>query len=303
MTDSSSPDDEPGQDLVPVPAPPPPPDLGAAGAAEPLPAPDPGPKPPGPAPELDAHGYDPAAYRWVPVLRVPRKDGFTPQRQLDFIRALADTGVVEQAARAVGMAVSSCYRLRNAPEGAAFAAAWDSALAYAARKLLDVAFDRAIHGSDEPVFDKEGRRVGRRMRQNDRLLMFLLRGYMPERFRYAHRDVRTADEPVPPPELPLDEAMARLLPVEPPEPHQLMPPDELDTALLCADILKGEIPHWHRGRGDAEEPPPCPGLGPEFERSLENAKREADGLPPLREDEDWDGADWDGEADDDAFQA
>ena len=301
MTNPSSPADEPGQDLVPAVPPPPPAGLGPAGAAEPLPGPDPGPEPPAPTPQLDAHGFDPAAYRWVPVLRVPRKDGFTPQRQLDFIRALADTGVVEEAALAVGMSVKACYRLRNAPEGAAFAAAWESALGYAARRLLDVAFDRAIHGSDEPVFDKEGRRVGRRMRQNDRLLMFLLRGYLPERFRHANRDVRTADEPPPPEELPLEEAIARLLPDEPPEPHRLMAPDELETALLCADILPGKLPHWLRGRGDAEDPPPCPGLGPEFERSLENAKREIEGRPPLREDEAWDGESWDGEADNDAF--
>lgn len=294
MTDSPSPDDEPGQDLVPAAPPPPPAGNGAAGAAA-VPEDD------DDEPDLDAHGFDPARYQWVPVLRTPRKDGFTPQRQLDFIRALADTGVVGQAARAVCMSVKSCYRLRNSPEGAAFAAAWDSALAYAARLLLDVAFDRAIHGSDEPVFNKEGYRIGRRMRQNDRLLMFLLRGYLPERFRHANRDVRAADEPPPPEELPLEEAMARLLPVEPPEPHRLMAPDELESALLCADILPGKLPHWHRGRGDAEDPPPCPGLGPEFERSLENAKREIEGRPPLREDEAWDGEAWDGEADNDAF--
>lgn len=27
------------------------------------------------APPLDAHGFDPAAYKWVPVLRKPRKNG------------------------------------------------------------------------------------------------------------------------------------------------------------------------------------------------------------------------------------
>ena len=275
MTDSSSPDDETGQDLVPAVPPPAPIHHDPAGAAA-LPEGDPD------EPELDAHGYDPAAYRWVPVLRKPRRDGWTPQRQLDFIRTLADTGIVEQAAAAVGMSVASCYRLRNAPEGAAFAAAWDSALAYAARRLVDVAFERAINGTEEPVFDKDGRRVGRRMRQNDRLLMFLLRGYMPERFRYAHRDLRTADEPPPPPELPLDEAMARLAPVEPPDPHLLLPPDDLEDALDIAEVMDGELPHWHRGRGDAEPdaaaasaPPPNPAL----ERMLH---------PPGDEDEDHD---------------
>ena len=289
MTDSSSPDDETGQDLVPAAPTPAPTHLGPAGAAE---LPDtPSPEPPVPSPQADAHGFDPAAYDWVPVLRKPRKDGFTPERQLKFIRALADTGCVEMAAHEVGMSPKSCYRLRNSPEGVQFAAAWDAALPYAARHLLDIAFDRAIHGSDEPVFDKEGRRVGRRMRQNDRLLMFLLRGFMPERFRYAHRDLRQADEPPPPPELPLDEALAQLLPVEPPEPHKLMAPDDLEVAIQVADIMDGELPTYHRGRGDAEiswQPPP----DPEFERLLENAKREADGVPPLGEEAEWNGEYW-----------
>src|SRR5687767_841383 len=163
-------------------------------AAAPPPALVPEPEPE-PEPGLDAHGFDPAAYKWLPVLRKPRKDGWTPQRQRDFIAALADTGCVEHAARAVSMTPRSAYRLRREPGAETFAAAWDAALQHAARKLVDLAFDRAIHGTDEPVFDKEGRRIGRRMRQNDRLLMFLLRAYMPERFRHAHRDMRLPDEP------------------------------------------------------------------------------------------------------------
>jgi hypothetical protein len=48
---------------------------------------------------LDAHGHDPSDYKWVPVLRRPREDGWTPQRQRDFIGALADDGRVSHAAR------------------------------------------------------------------------------------------------------------------------------------------------------------------------------------------------------------
>src|SRR5436853_4172366 len=99
MTDSSSPDDETGQDLVPAAPPPAPLTHDPAGAAA---LPD---EPDDPPP--DAHGFDPSAYDWVPVLRKPRRDGFTPQRQLDFIRALADTGCVETAAHAVGMSPKS----------------------------------------------------------------------------------------------------------------------------------------------------------------------------------------------------
>jgi hypothetical protein len=238
-------------------------------------------------PALDAHGFDPAAYRWVPVLRKPRADGWTSQRQVDFIAALADTGCVKQAARKIGMNARSCYRLRRAPGAENFAAAWDTALSHAARKLVDLAFERAIHGSDEPVFDRDGHRVGRRMRQNDRLLMFLLRAYMPERFRHAHRDRRAPDEPLPAPAAPMAEALRLLEPVPPAEPHKLMPPGELDDLLFMADSLDGELPHWHRGRGDAEpaEYPLGSPFGPDFERELEAAKREASGLPPVADDD------------------
>lgn len=231
---------------------------------------------------LDEHGYDPALYQWLPVLRKPRKDGWTPQRQRDFIAALADCACVEEAARAAGMTPRSCYNLRR--ESPQFAAAWEAALAHGASKLVDLAFDRAIHGSDEPVFDGNGRRVGRRMRQNDRLMMFLLRAYRPERFRHAHRDGRATDETLPPPAPPVEDAIRLLEPVAPPEPHRLMPPDDLSVALECAEILDGKLPHWHRGRGDAEYDPPPP-VDLAFERALENAKREGAGMPPV--DEDW----------------
>jgi len=221
-------------------------------------------------PPLDAHGFDPADYQWLPVLRKPRKDGWTPQRQREFIGALAETGSVEHAAMRVEMSPSAAFRLRRSPGAEQFSAAWDVALQHAARVLLDTAFERAFHGSSEPVFDREGTRVGTRFRQNDRLLMFLLRAYMPERFRHAHRDWRAEGEALPPAPAPMEEVLRRLEPVMPAEPHKLLPPDDLDNALTVADLLDGKLPHYHRGRGDAEPTPPPDA---EFERLLEAAKR------------------------------
>lgn len=137
--------------------------------------------------ELDANGFDPADYKWVPVLRRSRKDGWTPERQVGFIAALADTGSVSQAAREAGMSVTSCYRLRNSPGGENFARAWDSALAHCAQKIVDLSFERAIHGTEEPVFDRDGRRIGHRIRYDHRTAQFLMRAYFPERFRHAHQ--------------------------------------------------------------------------------------------------------------------
>jgi hypothetical protein len=219
------------------------------------------------------------------VLRKPRADGWSPQRQVDFIAALADSGCVAAAAREVGMTEQSCYRLRRAPGAEAFAAAWDAAIAQASRMLVDLAFERAIHGSDEPVFDKEGRQVGRRMRQNDRLLMFLLRAYQPERFRHAHLDRRHPSEPPAPPAPPVEQAIRALEPVAPPEPHRLMEPEDLDTAIQCADIMDGELPHWHRYKTDRDYHSIESPLGPEFESALEWIKREVAGDSAGRRDD------------------
>lgn len=238
--------------------------------------------------ELDAHDFDPANYKWVPVLRRPRADGWTPQRQVEFIAALADSGCVEQAARAVCMSVTSCYRLRRARGAENFAAAWDAALGQAARRLVDLAFDRAINGSDEPLFDRDGSRIGRRLRHNDRLLMFLLRAYMPDRFRHAHHNVRVADEAPPPALARVSEALRRLEPVAPDQPHLLMAPDELVTQLDMADMLQGALPHWHRGTPDIVDSEPFP-LGETFEQALEQAKQTAAGAarrPPPNDGDD-----------------
>ena len=236
-------------------------------------APDPAPANlPAPAPKaaqppaLDAHGFDPAEYQWIPVRRRPRKDGWTPQRQQDFIACLAETGCVQRAASHAGMTVQSCYRLRRAPGGENFAAAWDVALHHAARLLLDVAFERAFNGTEEPVFDHHGQHIGRRMRHSERLMMFLLRAYMPERFRHAHRDGRAPDEALPPAPPPVQAMIERLAPEEPAAPQALMAPEELEDALFVADTLPpGELPRWHGGPASAP-PAPC---SPEKEAELD----------------------------------
>lgn len=278
----------------PAPAPDLAPPLAESGGALAVPAAPPASPPalveeePSLTPYIDEHGFDPADFRWVPVRRQRlHRNGWTEAKQRRFIEELADTACVETAARAVGMSVSSAYALRRAPGGEPFAAAWLAALQQGAHKLADIAFDRAIHGSDEPVFDRDGNRVGRRMRQNDRLLMFLLRAHLPERYRHAHRDVRLADEQPAPPVEPLAQAIARLEPVTPPDPHLLLAPEELDVEVEVADMADGKLPHWYdpepRNYAPAEAP-----LGEAFERELEAAKREAwqaQGLDEWDEDE------------------
>jgi hypothetical protein len=202
----------------------------------PIPSPD-----PTPAAALDAHGHDPAAYDWVPVLKKRRKDGWSPDKQRAFIEALADSGSVATAAQCVGMSESSAYRLRRAPGAEAFDRAWSAAIDAASKKLLDAAFERALVGTDEPVFDRDGNRVGRRLRQSDRLLMFLLRAYGPDCFRNAAARRRATPAPVP-----VAEALTHLHPAPPAAPAALIAPDDLTVALEVADLCDGVLPHWYR---------------------------------------------------------
>jgi len=251
---------------------------------------------PSETPYLDANGYDPADYQWVPVRRKPRADGWSDTKQRDFIEALADGGSVAEAARAVHMSPSSAYRLRRSPGGEAFARAWDAAVAQAVGMLVDVAFDRAINGTVEPVLDAEGRRIGSRHRPGDRMLMFLLAAHYPDRYgRQRRRRPRRGEVAAPT----VAEALDALTPMAPPEPEKLMAPADLDVAIEVADLSDGRLPHWLDPDRRAEpapaphrpEPPlhdalaaalaaqddlyiPEPGpLGEAFEVELELAKR------------------------------
>jgi hypothetical protein len=209
--------------------------------------------------------FDLADYDWVPVRRKARRDGWTVAAQESFISVLADTGSVTQAAIEVNMSATSCYRLRRSADGRAFAAAWDAAVQTASLRLVDLAFDRAVNGSSEPVFDREGRRVGQRIRYNDRLLMFLLRAHQPDRYGAPGQGVSVPVMPAlsaPP----IETALAALAPPLPPEPHLLMAPEDLAIALQVADIRSEPAPHLPHPEAD-----PSP-LGAAFEAQLAAAK-------------------------------
>jgi hypothetical protein len=79
---------------------------------------------------------------FYPVPTRTRRDGWTVQRQVDFLGMLAETGSVAGACEAVGMSRKSAYRLRSLPGAESFAAGWDAALGAPIRKVTvgDLAF-------------------------------------------------------------------------------------------------------------------------------------------------------------------
>jgi hypothetical protein len=110
-----------------------------------------------------------------------RHDGWTPERQIAFIEALAETGIIEEACRRVGISDTAAYELRRQPRGAPFRQAWDAALDYSMHLVEQDAAVRSRKGVARPIFYK-GEQVGEYRHFDERLTMFLLRTRRPERY-------------------------------------------------------------------------------------------------------------------------
>jgi hypothetical protein len=132
-----------------------------------------------PAPRDD----DDAFFR--PVLLRYRHDGWTPDKQLEFIQTLAACGCVDEACRAVGMSRKSAYALRQRHDAQAFRLAWRAAKDVMVERLDDAAMSRAINGVPIPIFHN-GEQVGERRHFDERLTMFLLRYRDPVRYGRWH---------------------------------------------------------------------------------------------------------------------
>jgi hypothetical protein len=114
----------------------------------------------------DLTDFDPVPLRY-------RTDGLTPQKQREYVEALADTGVARAAAARIGVSEQAINRVRRRPDARAFDLACEAAQRHGARRLRSIAYERAIEGtvrrhyyhgelkSEEVVFD-------------NRLLIYLL---------------------------------------------------------------------------------------------------------------------------------
>lgn len=104
-------------------------------------------------------GSDSSDFLFDPVHVRYRHDGWTPQRQVDFIRALAACACIVEACRAVGMSPESAYNLRARSNADSFRAAWDAALDHCVGRVADSAVGRAVNGVVTPIFYR-GEQVG-----------------------------------------------------------------------------------------------------------------------------------------------
>lgn len=108
----------------------------------------------------------------------------TPEKREAFLSALADCGNVADAARQAGIARNALYLWKR--DDSAFAAEWEAALIAGGENLEEEAIRRARDGWDEPVWYK-GEQVGTMRRYSDTLLIFLLKGLMPQKYGDRHR--------------------------------------------------------------------------------------------------------------------
>jgi hypothetical protein len=123
---------------------------------------------------------------------MPPRTKRTKAREKRFLAALGRGVSVAGAAAEAGFCRAFAYRWRYADPD--FAARWDAAYEEGTDALEDAARRRAMQGVDTPVY-YGGKKVGDIRKYSDALLMFLLRGRRPEKYRErlatdpAHADI------------------------------------------------------------------------------------------------------------------
>ena len=112
------------------------------------------------------------------------------RRKAAFLKAFPEIGTLTGTAKAVGFAMRSHYKwMESDPD---YAEAFQEAKIAAAERLELEATRRAVDGVDEPVWYK-GENVGHQKKYSDTLLIFLLKGAMPEKYKERFEHSTTED--------------------------------------------------------------------------------------------------------------
>ncbi len=104
----------------------------------------------------------------------------TPKKAQLFLAALAETGNVTVSCQKADLKRRAIYAFRATDES--FRAAWDEAVEAAADLLEEEARRRAADGWEENVY-KNGELIGTIRHYSDVLLIFLLKGIRPYKYR------------------------------------------------------------------------------------------------------------------------
>jgi hypothetical protein len=121
----------------------------------------------------DLAAPQPATARLPAKRRAPRHNEWTRAKMVMFLRELAATQCVSQAARAVGMGRTSAYNLRNRLQNTPFALGWEVALEMGMHQLAHAVMDRALNGVEVQHY-YHGELVGTTRRHDNRLAQWVL---------------------------------------------------------------------------------------------------------------------------------
>lgn len=105
--------------------------------------------------------------------RTPRHSDWNREKMTGFLRELAASQNVRQAAKSVGMSHTSAYRLRNKLRGTPFDLSWEVALEAGFAQLAQAVMDRALNG-EEVVHYHQGAVVGTSRRYDNYLARWIL---------------------------------------------------------------------------------------------------------------------------------
>lgn len=190
-----------------------------------------------PASPTNLTDFDPVPLRY-------RQDGLTPEKQRDYVEALADTGVAREAAARIGVSEQAVNRVRRRADARSFDLACEAALRFAARRLRSIAFERAIEGTIKRHYYHGELKSEERVYDN-RLLVYLL-GKLERHLEPPAEAEAVADDWEP-----WMAAIEQGLPA--PVPGEVEAPEEDEEAGLCDRI---EV--WQEnGEWWTEFPPPA----------------------------------------------
>lgn len=115
----------------------------------------------------------------------------TPDKKRQkFIEELRTGLSVSASAANAGVSRSAMYEQRKTDEP--FAQAWDDAIEEGTDALEDEAIRRGKEGTEKPVFH-QGKEVGTIREYSDTLLIFMLKGRRPGKFRERYNAVSLTD--------------------------------------------------------------------------------------------------------------
>lgn len=104
----------------------------------------------------------------------------------NFLESLSENGNVTLACKRAGLPRATAYNWFNNDEE--FATEWEKSVEMGVDALEDEAIRRGFEGYEEPVF-YQGKKVADVRRYSDTLLIFMLKGRRPEKFKdSAHKE-------------------------------------------------------------------------------------------------------------------